>query len=65
MSKPEAPEAAYRVVVNARGQHSLWPAARPLPAGWQAAGVAGSRERCLAHIEETWTSLVPVEAGPP
>lgn len=46
MSKPEAPEAAYHVVVNARG-------------------VAGSRERCLAHIEETWTSLVPVEAGPP
>ncbi len=65
MSTREAPEATYHVVVNARGQHSLWPAARPLPAGWRAAAVTGSRERCLAYIEETWTSLVPAEAGPP
>lgn len=55
----EASAATHQVVVNAEEQFSLWPLDRPLPAGWKPEGVAGSRERCLAHIAETWTDLTP------
>lgn len=51
--------AAWRVVVNDEEQYSLWPGGRELPAGWHAEGVAGSREQCLAHIQEVWTDLRP------
>ena len=44
----------YDVVVNDAGDHSIWPSARPMPAGWLAVGVDGSRAACLAWIEENW-----------
>jgi MbtH protein len=49
----------YRVVVNAEEQYSIWFADRPLPSGWDDAGTSGTREECLAHIDEVWTDLTP------
>jgi MbtH protein len=49
----------YRVVVNDEEQYSIWPADRALPLGWTAEGTAGSREDCLAHIDEVWTDITP------
>lgn len=53
----------YVVVVNDEEQYSLWERSAPLPAGWAADGFAGAfggtREQCLAHIEEIWTDLRP------
>ncbi|MEV0623427.1 MbtH family protein [Nonomuraea sp. NPDC050404] len=50
------------VVVNHEEQYSVWPADRELPPGWRAAGFAGTREECLAHIETVWTDLRPLSA---
>jgi MbtH protein len=52
--------AAHRVVVNHEGQYSLWFADRELPAGWRDAGKGGSKEECLAYIEEVWTDMRPL-----
>ena len=50
----------YRVVVNHEEQYSIWFADRELPAGWKDTGEAGTREECLAYIEEVWTDMRPL-----
>ncbi|KAB1928267.1 MbtH family NRPS accessory protein [Micromonospora noduli] len=50
----------YRVVVNQEEQYSVWPVDRELPAGWLATGHRGTRDDCLAHIEEVWTDMRPL-----
>lgn len=42
------------VVVNDRGQYSIWPRGRDVPPGWRSVGVQGTRAQCLSHIEEVW-----------
>lgn len=51
--------ADFRVVLNDEEQYSLWPADRELPPGWRPDGVTGSKEECLAHIDEVWTDMRP------
>jgi MbtH protein len=55
----ESDDLTYRVLVNDEGQHSLWPAFRPTPAGWAEVGPTGGRETCLAWIETHWTDMRP------
>lgn len=55
-----ADETIYKVVVNHEEQYSIWFADRPLPLGWQDVGVSGTKEVCLAHIEEVWTDMRPL-----
>jgi MbtH protein len=50
----------YQVVVNQEGQYSLWFADRELPPGWSAAGMSGTKDECLAYVEEVWTDMTPV-----
>ncbi len=50
----------YKVVVNHEEQYSIWPADREPPLGWREVGVEGSKEECLAHIEEVWTDMRPL-----
>jgi MbtH protein len=50
----------YRAVVNGEGQYSIWFADRETPAGWSDAGKSGSKEECLAFIEEVWTDMRPL-----
>jgi MbtH protein len=60
MSSPTAaPAETFRVVLNDEEQYSIWSADRDLPAGWRAEGTIGSKEDCLAHIDEVWTDLRP------
>lgn len=47
----------YAVVTNSEEQYSIWPLGRELPAGWQEAGKQGTKEDCLAHIDEVWTDM--------
>ncbi|MDT0610046.1 MbtH family protein [Streptomyces lancefieldiae] len=49
----------HRVVLNDEEQYSIWWADRDLPAGWRAEGTEGTREECLAHIEQVWTDMRP------
>jgi MbtH protein len=55
----EDEEGVYRVLVNAEGQHSLWPAAISVPEGWDVAHQDDTRAACLAYIEENWTDMRP------
>jgi MbtH protein len=50
----------FTVVVNHEEQYSVWPVDRPVPAGWREAGFTGTREECLAHIDEVWTDMRPL-----
>jgi uncharacterized protein YbdZ (MbtH family) len=55
----ESDEMDYRILVNAEGQHSLWPAFREVPAGWSAVGPTGRRQECLGWIESHWNDMRP------
>ncbi|MFD7406593.1 MbtH family protein [Streptomyces sp. NPDC059866] len=60
MTNPfENPDAAYMVLVNDENQHSLWPVAVDVPAGWTVAHPSDTREACLRFIEENWTDMRP------
>ncbi|MGC5016036.1 MbtH family protein [Streptosporangium sp. DT93] len=60
MTNPfEDEDASYLVLVNAEGQHSLWPAFAEIPAGWEVAHGEASRAACLAYVESTWTDMRP------
>jgi MbtH protein len=54
------PDETYVVVLNDEEQHSVWPADRPLPAGWRDGGFRGTREECLDHVERVWTDMRPL-----
>jgi len=49
----------YRVLVNAEGQHSLWPDALAIPAGWYTGFGPDARAACLGYIAASWTDLRP------
>ncbi len=60
MTNPfEDVDAAYLVLVNDENQHSLWPAAIDVPAGWTTVHGAASRQGCLDYVEANWTDLRP------
>lgn len=50
----------YEVVVNDEEQYSIWLSDKDIPAGWRAVGMSGTKERCLAYIEEVWTDMRPL-----
>jgi len=50
----------YRVVVNDEEQYSIWPVQREIPLGWRDDGKTGTKEECLAYIEEVWTDMRPL-----
>lgn len=55
----EHESAAYRVLVNDEGQHSLWPDALAVPSGWRSAFGPDTRPHCLGFISSSWTDLRP------
>ncbi len=50
----------FIVLVNAEGQHSLWPAAKAVPDGWTCVNAAASKADSLAYVETHWTDMRPV-----
>jgi MbtH protein len=50
----------FVVLVNAEGQHSLWPAAKAVPEGWSTVHAPASKADCLAYVEANWTDMRPV-----
>ncbi len=49
-----------KVVVNDEEQYSIWPVERENPAGWRDAGKTGTKQECLAYVEEVWTDMRPL-----
>jgi phthiocerol/phenolphthiocerol synthesis type-I polyketide synthase D len=47
----------FRVLTNAQGRYSLWPAVKEVPAGWREALAASSKEDCLEFVGRNWTQL--------
>jgi MbtH protein len=58
MTEPVAE--TYVVVVNHEEQYSIWPSCKEIPAGWRAAGKAGTKDECLSYISEVWTDMRPL-----
>ena len=52
-------EPSFQVVVNGEDQYSIWPADRPMPAGWSPAGHSGPKAACLAYVDEVWKDMRP------
>lgn len=50
MTAETAPD-RYRLVLAGDGTTSMWPSARPLPAGWRPTGFEGTREECASHAD--------------
>lgn len=50
----------HQVVVNQEGQYSLWFTDREIPPGWSGAGKSGTKEECLAYVDEVWTDMTPI-----
>jgi MbtH protein len=51
---------ACKVVVNQRGQFSIWSAGRENLPGWVDSGKSGTREECLAYIRDVWRDIRPL-----
>lgn len=47
----------FTVLVNAAGEHSLWPASTPVPSGWTVAHGPSRRGACLDYVNEAWRDL--------
>ncbi len=56
----ENSEFVHQVVINEEEQYSIWRVGKPLPEGWRAEGRRGTKEECLAHIEQVWTDMRPL-----
>ncbi|GAA1502540.1 MbtH family protein [Sphaerisporangium rubeum] len=60
MTNPfDDPDGVFLVLVNAEGQHSLWPQFAEVPAGWDTAYGPAPRQSCLDHVEANWTDMRP------
>jgi len=56
----EQDKTLYEVVTNDEEQYSIWPADKEIPCGWKKVGNQGSKEKCLAHVNEVWTDMRPL-----
>lgn len=55
MTNPfDDPNGLYRVLRNARGEHSLWPGIIAIPEGWQVVYGQAARGECQTYIEDNW-----------
>ena len=50
----------YLVVVNEQEQYSIWPADLAVPGGWRDGGARGTKQDCLAHVDQVWTDMRPL-----
>lgn len=48
---------SFLVLVNARGDFSLWPTFATEPMGWLRAHGPGSRDECLGWVDQHWTAM--------
>jgi MbtH protein len=60
MTNPfDDPDGTFLVVVNAEGQHSLWPEFAAVPAGWSVASGPADRQSCLDYVSTHWVDMRP------
>lgn len=54
----------FMVLKNAEEQYSLWPSSKEIPEGWEQVGPVGSKEECIAYVEQSWTDITPASSRP-
>src|SRR6201995_5879407 len=52
-------EYAYIVTLNDMGQYAIWPATRPVPAGWHIRSASLSLGACRALVTRAWPGILP------
>jgi MbtH protein len=60
MTRRDEDTRSYVVLMNHEEQYSLWLADKDVPLGWKQVRDAGSKEDCLAFVEEVWTDMTPL-----
>jgi len=50
----------FQVVINHEEQYSIWSNGKKLPGGWKLEGKMGTKEECLAYIDEVWVDMRPL-----
>jgi len=50
----------FKVLVNHEEQYSLWREDWPDALGWKETGKTGTREECLAYVNEVWVDMRPL-----
>jgi MbtH protein len=60
IQKIEEYQEMYLVLINDEEQYSLWPSYKPIPAGWKIAREEGTKDECLAYVDEVWTDMRPL-----
>jgi len=48
---------SFLVLVNARGDYSLWPTFAAEPTGWLRVHGPSTRDDCLGWVDRRWTAL--------
>jgi MbtH protein len=59
MDDAESSARNYVVLINDEEQYSLWPAEKPVPAGWRLAGKEGNEKDCMEYVDRVWTDMRP------
>jgi MbtH protein len=60
MNNPfDDPGGVFVVLINDQDQHSLWPAASQIPAGWSIVCEPNCRQVCIEYIGRNWTDMRP------
>jgi len=62
MNPFDDPDGTFVVLVNDEEQHSLWPSAMAVPAGWRLVHGPAGRPSCLDFVEANWTDIRPLSA---
>ena len=52
----------FCVLVNKEEQYSIWQQGMEIPKGWESIDFKGSKEECMAHVDEIWTDMRPLSA---
>jgi MbtH protein len=50
---------SYCVLINAFGQHSIWPSSLPVPHGWHLIHGPSDRHAAVHFVDLHWTNLRP------
>lgn len=53
----------FTVLVNARGEHSLWPEFAAEPMGWMRVHGPDSRDACMRWVDTHWTAMQNASAS--
>ncbi|MFD6565076.1 MbtH family protein [Micromonospora profundi] len=60
MTNPfDAVDGEFLVLVNAAGEHCLWPVFADVPQGWGAVCGPAGRAECLRYVSDNWIDPRP------